>query len=199
MCTYYIRFHHASSRYTFHIVISFSFSLYSKQITRTGKRTPWRHVKRTSHAAEPHIRSHRDNKDIHTCAADLQPLLLDVSSGRPSEAVRSSSPLIVQLLSTLLFLVSPDVQALCFSSFPFAVDVSRSVVLAVMLFVRLSMRDTRAHSSRIIYISHQVSEESREQLGHTGPPLYTLTTGGRLRLSGPKLVGFRRLWTLRDR
>lgn len=115
-------------------------------------------MKRTSHAAEPHIRSHRDNKDIHTCAADLQPLLLDVSSGRPSEAVRSSSPLIVQLLSTLLFLVSPDVQALCFSSFPFAVEVSRSVVLAVMLFVRLSMRDTRAHSSRIIYISPSVKE-----------------------------------------
>ena len=128
-------------------------------------------MKRTSHAAEPHIRSHRDNKDIHTCAADLQPLLLDVSSGRPSEAVRSSSPLIVQLLSTLLFLVSPGVQALCFSSFPFAVEVSRSVVLAVMLFVRLSMRNTRAH---LDVVSHQVSR-NHENPNNWGTPVHPCT------------------------
>lgn len=131
---------HASSRHTFHIVrSSLSLSLPSfKADHAIRKRTPWRHVKSTSHAAEPHIRSQRDNKDIHTCAADLQPLLLDVSSGRPAAAARSSSALVVQP-SAPLSLVSTGVQALCCSSF-LLLEVSRSVVLGI---VRLSMRATR--------------------------------------------------------
>ena len=96
-------------------------------------------MKRTSHAAEPHIRSHRDNKDIHTCAADLQPLLLDVSSGRPAvAAARSSSDLVVVVQpSAPLSLVSAGVQHLCCSSLLFLEASRRSVVLGV---ARLSMR-----------------------------------------------------------